>query len=63
MTKYRCVVFQSTGNYVPYSGVSYQAASDAFEDYRACGALIVIEQNAGDGYGWSNIVTYQPGRV
>lgn len=61
MTRYRCVVFQSTGNYIPYSGVNFMAASDAFEDYRGAGLRIVLEKD--DGRGWRDIVTYQPGRV
>ena len=61
MTRYRCVVFQSTGNYVPYSGMSFKAASDAFEDYRGAGLRITVERNDGDG--WLEAISYQPGRV
>ena len=61
MTKYRCVVFQSTGNYVPYSGMNPVAASDAFYEYSQAGCFVTMDRN--DGEGWTNCMTYQPGRV
>jgi hypothetical protein len=33
MTRYRCIVFQSTGNFVPYAGIDFMAASDAMRSY------------------------------
>ncbi len=61
MTKYRCVVMESTGNYVPYAGISFLAASDAMEEYKDAGVEVVIERDMGEG--WQNVVRYVRGRV
>ncbi len=61
MTKYRCVVMESTGNYVPYAGISFLAASDAMEKYKYAGVEVVIERDIGEG--WQNVVRYVRGRV
>ena len=45
MTRYRCVVFQSTGNFIPYSGVSFEAASHAMRLYEEVGSVVVERFN------------------
>ena len=53
MTNYRCVVFQSTGNYVPYAGGSIQAALDAFSQNLLADTVVVQEFKNHD---WQTIV-------
>jgi hypothetical protein len=52
---------ESTGNYVPYAGISFLAASDAMEEYKDAGVEVVIERDMGEG--WQNVVRYVRGRV
>jgi hypothetical protein len=61
MPRYRCVVHQSTGNFIPYSGLNFMAASDAAHDYLHVGHMITVDRN--DGHGWVNCSTVYPGRV
>ncbi len=53
MTRYRCVVFQSTGNFIPYSGIDFMAASDAMETYQSMGSVVVERLDNGE---WSSVM-------
>jgi len=50
MPRYRCVVFQSTGNFVPYSGIDYMAASDAWDKYAVTEHHVVLQRHTADGW-------------
>jgi hypothetical protein len=49
MTRYRCVVFQSTGNFIPYSGISFEDASNAMRQYEES-LSVEVQRNVGSGW-------------
>jgi hypothetical protein len=53
VTRYRCVVFQSTGNFIPYSGISFEYASNAMRQYEH-DMSVEVQRNQGDG--WETIM-------
>ena len=53
MIRYRCVVFQSTGNFIPYSGVSFESASQAMRLYEEVGSVVVERFNNNE---WERIM-------
>ena len=55
MNHYRCIVIESTGNYVPYSGLSFEAASHALSLYGEVNTVLV-QQKEYDGLGWRTIM-------
>ncbi len=55
MTRYRCIVFQNTGNFIPYSGFDFMAASDAMATYQHMGS-VVVEKRGNDESEWVNVM-------
>lgn len=54
MSKYRCVVVTSSGeNFIPYSGISFQFASEAMRQYEAFDTVYVQKTN---GDSWDTIM-------
>jgi hypothetical protein len=55
MTQYRCVVYQSTGNFIPYSGLSFEYASHAMRQFEQEWS-VVVQRNLGYGEGWETVM-------
>ena len=52
MTKYRCIIHLSTGNYIPYSGASLESALDHMQQNMLADTILVERLGA---YGWEVI--------